>query len=112
MDKPKESAKKDDTANYLSNKPKDDSYKVVRGDNLWKISGKKAVYDNPFQWPLIYKANRQQIKDADLIFPGQTLAIARGMSSSDIDAAVKHAKTRGAWSIGKVEASDTAYLNR
>lgn len=88
-----------------------DSYQVNRGDNLWDISGKDDIYANPYQWPLIYKANRSQIKDADLIYPGQTFDIDRNASSSDVDAAIQHAKTRGAWSLGVVEGSDTAYLN-
>lgn len=87
-----------------------DSYKVVRGDSLWHISGKSEVYGNPYQWPLIYKANRDKIKDADLIYPGQVFAIDRAASSADIAAAVKHAKTRGAWSVGSVEQSDKDYL--
>ncbi|NOR52314.1 MAG: LysM peptidoglycan-binding domain-containing protein, partial [Gammaproteobacteria bacterium] len=49
----------------------DTSYVVEQGDNLWTISGQEDIYDNPYQWPLIYKANRDQIRDADLIFPGQ-----------------------------------------
>ena len=85
-------------------------YQVVKGDNLWDISAKAEVYSNPYQWPLIYKANKAQIKDADLIYPGQNLAIDQSASSSDIDAAVNHAKTRGSWSIGNVESSDTDYL--
>lgn len=87
-----------------------DSYEVVRGDNLWDISGKDSIYANPYQWPLIYKANRSQIKDADLIIPGQVFDIDRDASSSDIDAAINHAKTRGAWSVGTSEATDEAYL--
>lgn len=89
-----------------------DSYQVVSGDNLWDISAKGDVYANPYQWPLIYKANRSQIKDADLIYPGQVFDIDRNASSSDVDAAIEHAKTRGAWSLGIVEDSDTAYLNQ
>jgi nucleoid-associated protein YgaU len=88
----------------------DDSYNVVRGDHLWGISSKPTIYGNPYQWPLIFKANRDKIKDADLIYPGQVFTINRNASQGDIDAAVKHAKTRGAWSLGKVEASDTRYL--
>ena len=87
------------------------SYMVERGDNLWSISGQDDVYGNPYQWPLIYKANREQITDADLIYPGQDLSIVRGMSDEVIDAAVNHAKTRGAWSLGEVEETDQAYLN-
>lgn len=89
-----------------------DSYTVVRGDSLWGISGKPSVYNNPYQWPLIYKANSGKIKDADLIYPGQSLSIGRSWSSSDIDAAVQHAKSRGAWSVGVTEDSDMSYLAR
>ena len=85
------------------------SYTVVSGDNLWNISGQSAVYGNPYQWPLIYKANSDKIKDADLIFPGQEFTIPSA-SAAEIDAAVQHAKTRGAWSIGAVEESDQNYL--
>src|SRR5512139_3818866 len=87
-------------------------YTVVRGDNLWHISGKSDVYGNPYQWPLLYKANRSKIKDADLIYPGQKLSINRNASDADIKAAVRHAKTRGAWSLGVAEESDRAYLGR
>ena len=88
----------------------DTSYVVVQGDNLWNISGKENIYGNPYQWPLIYKANRGQIIDADLIYSGQELSIERDMSDAAIDSAVNHAKSRGAWALGEVEASDQAYL--
>ncbi|MDH5393980.1 MAG: LysM peptidoglycan-binding domain-containing protein [Gammaproteobacteria bacterium] len=88
------------------------SYEVVTGDNLWNISGKNEIYADPYQWPLIYKANRNIIKDADLIYSGQTLEIDRAASQSDIDAATNHAKTRGAWSLGEQESSDKAYLSQ
>lgn len=88
------------------------SYSVVGGDNLWDISGKEDVYANSYQWPLIYKTNRDKIKDADLIYPGQVFDIDQNASSSDIDAAVNHAKTRGAWSVGETEQSDSDYLAR
>ncbi len=86
------------------------SYSVTRGDNLWNISGKDEVYADPYQWPLIYKTNRDRIKDADLIYPGQVLDIDQNASASEIDAAVNHAKTRGAWSLGDTEQSDREYL--
>lgn len=86
-------------------------YLVVSGDNLWSIAGQDSVYGNPYQWPLIYKANSGQIKDADLIFPGQYLNIAKA-TSSESAAAVEHAKTRGAWTVGETEASDIQYLNQ
>ncbi|UCH52603.1 MAG: LysM peptidoglycan-binding domain-containing protein [Pseudomonadota bacterium] len=93
-------------------KKADDTYSVVRGDHLWGISSKPMIYGNPYQWPLIYKANRDKIKDADLIHPGQVFTINRSASGAEIDAAVKHAKTRGAWQLGVVEESDKRYLGQ
>lgn len=84
------------------------SYEVNRGDSLWGISDKS--YGNAYKWPLIYKANSDKIKDADLIYPGQVFDIDSNPSDADSAAAINHAKTRGAWSIGVTEESDTAYL--
>ena len=88
------------------------SYEVMPGDNLWAISAKSNVYADPYQWPLIYKANSDQIKDADLIYPGQVFTIDTAPSAADVDAAIQHAKTRGNWSLGVVEGSDRTYLGR
>lgn len=86
------------------------TYEVVRGDSLWRISGRSSVYGNPYQWPLIYKANAADIRDADLIYPGQRLTVELSPSQGDVDAAVRHARTRGAWELGRVEDSDVRYL--
>ncbi len=51
------------------------TYSVVKGDSLWRIAGKSDVYGNPYQWPLIYKANADKIKHADLIYPKQDLDV-------------------------------------
>jgi Tfp pilus assembly protein FimV len=92
--------------------PAGETYSVVSGDHLWGIAGQSQIYGNPYQWPLIYKANADSIADADLIEPGQVLNIARGSSADEVDAAINHAKTRGAWSLGVSEESDQAYLAR
>jgi len=84
-------------------------YLVVGGDSLWSIAGQDNVYGNPFEWPLIYKANSGQIKDADLIFPGQYFYIPKA-KGADRANAIAHAKNRGAWTIGETEASDLDYL--
>ncbi|RPI64655.1 MAG: LysM peptidoglycan-binding domain-containing protein [Ignavibacteriales bacterium] len=55
--------------------PTDISYSVVKGDCLWNIAKKKEHYGNGFAWPVIYQANRDQIKNPDLIFPNQTFKI-------------------------------------
>ena len=87
------------------------SYTVVRGDTLWDIASYRVIYGNPYQWPLIYKANSHQIDDADLIEPEQVLMIPNA-SASEVEAAIQHAKTRGAWSLGVIEESDLAYLRQ
>jgi len=86
------------------------SYEVVGGDSLWSISGSAETYNNPYQWPLIYKANRDKIKDADLIYPGQVFSVDRNPSAAEVQMAIDHARNRGAWSIGVVEESDRNYL--
>lgn len=55
--------------------PTDINYSVVKGDCLWNIAKKKEHYGNGFAWPVIYQANRDQIKNPDLIFPNQTFKI-------------------------------------
>jgi|SaaInl7_200m_RNA_FD_contig_41_401634_length_1273_multi_13_in_0_out_0_1 hypothetical protein len=57
--------------------PSTDTYTVVKGDYLWKISGKSDIYDNPMQWMRIYSFNRDDIKDPNLIFPKQVFKIHR-----------------------------------
>ena len=87
-------------------------YVVQKGDHLWGISAKPAVYGDPYQWPLLYKRNRDEIYDPDLIYPGQVLHIQRDLSQTQINIAVNHAKTRGAWVLGEIEATDIQYLRK
>ncbi|HSE64032.1 MAG TPA: LysM peptidoglycan-binding domain-containing protein [Thermoanaerobaculia bacterium] len=49
------------------------TYTVVAGDSLSKIA--KRVYGKASLWRKIYEANRDHIKDPDMIFPGQLLRI-------------------------------------
>jgi nucleoid-associated protein YgaU len=57
-----------------------ESYQVVKHDTLWDIAGKAGVYNDSFQWPLIFKANRDTIQDPDLIYPKQDFKIEKGLS--------------------------------
>lgn len=49
------------------------TYVVVSGDSLSKIA--KHYYGDATKWPRIHDANRDQIKNPDLIHPGQRLKI-------------------------------------
>lgn len=44
-------------------------------DCLWRISEYSYIYDTPFLWPRIWKANKAKILNPDLIYPGQVLDI-------------------------------------
>lgn len=48
-------------------------YVIKRGDTLWDISAN--FYRDPFQWYRIYREPKNNIKNPDLIFAGDTLYI-------------------------------------
>jgi hypothetical protein len=68
------------------------SYVVKKGDSLWKISEKGEVLGDAFRWPLLFKANRDQIQDPDLIEPKQDLGYKKEYSKDEVDDAVKKAQ--------------------
>ncbi|MHB8912949.1 MAG: LysM peptidoglycan-binding domain-containing protein [Lysobacter sp.] len=49
------------------------TYTVEKGDTLSHIA--KQFYGRANQWQAIFDANRDQLDDADKIFPGQVLKI-------------------------------------
>jgi hypothetical protein len=57
---------------------------VKRGESLWWIAKYKDQYNDPYLWPVIYKANKKMIKDANLIYPGQKFDIPRAGYKLDV----------------------------
>ncbi len=53
--------------------PEVEYYTIVSGDSLSKIA--KKFYGNAMDYPKLFEANREVIKDADLIYPGQKIRI-------------------------------------
>ena len=68
------------------------SYNVGEGETLWTISAHPKVYNDGLLWPLLYQANRDQIKDPRKIFPGQALSIRRDMTQDELDDARQKAR--------------------
>lgn len=48
-------------------------YTIASGDSLSKIA--KNFYGNAIDYPKLFEANREVIKDADLIYPGQKIRV-------------------------------------
>ena len=70
-----------------------DKVEVQAGENLAIIAAQAQVYQDALLWPLIYKANRDQIKNPEEIFSGQVLMIPRDKTKDEIDAARQEAQT-------------------
>lgn len=48
---------------------------MKKGDTLAKIAGYKKIYGDPKKWILIYKTNKDKIKNPNAIRPSQILYI-------------------------------------
>ncbi len=46
---------------------------VSRGDNLWRIS--QRIYGEGYRYTVIYGANQEQIRNPNLIYPGQVFVL-------------------------------------
>lgn len=63
--------------------PQPTVYSVRRGETLPQISARTEIYNDSSLWPLIYRANRDQIRDPKQLWPGQTLKIPRHFSREE-----------------------------
>lgn len=53
-------------------------------DCLWNIASKTEIYSDPMLWPKIWQANKDIIRNPDIIFPGQELTLPdKGPKTSD-----------------------------
>jgi len=57
--------------------PQVSSYTVRRGETLPQIAARTEIYNDSSLWPLIYRSNRDQIRDPKQLWPGQVLKIPR-----------------------------------
>jgi hypothetical protein len=59
------------------------SYTVRRGETLPQISARTEIYNDSTLWPIIYRANRDQIRDPKRLWPGQVFVIPRNFSRDE-----------------------------
>ncbi len=69
------------------------SYTVRRGETLPQISARTEIYNDSTLWPIIYRANRDQIRDPKRLWPGQILIIPRN-TSRDEEVEARHFSTK------------------
>lgn len=60
-------------AESLNATPPEPMVIVQPGNSLWRLA--RRMYGSGFRYTTIYAANRDQIKDPDMIFPGQVFAV-------------------------------------
>jgi LysM repeat protein len=60
------------------------SHTVKRGETLPQIAAQADIYNEAALWPLLYRANRDQIRDPRVIWPGQVLRIPRNVGRDDL----------------------------
>jgi nucleoid-associated protein YgaU len=63
----------DEAASPLAGEHAVSSKVVSRGDSLWRIS--RIKYGDGSRYALVYRANRDRIRDPNLIYPGQTIVL-------------------------------------
>ena len=71
------------------------SHTVEKGDTQWGLAARPEYYGDPFQWPNIHKANRDQIMDPDLIEVGWELKIPKKLTFREETKAREISEARG-----------------
>jgi hypothetical protein len=56
---------------------------IQPGNNLWQIS--RVIYGKGVQYTVIYEANKDQIRNPDLIYPGQIFETPGSQAPESID---------------------------
>jgi hypothetical protein len=64
-----------------ANVSQDQAVVVQPGNSLWRIA--RRIYGEGLRYTVIYEANREQIRDPDLIYPGQVFVMPSGGSGSE-----------------------------
>ena len=91
---PSENGKNIESPRQSKDKPLPAYHTVMRGETLPQIAAQSDVYGDQMLWPLLYRANRDQIRDPAHIWPGQVLRIPRNLNSEDISEARRYSQEK------------------
>ncbi|HTP66585.1 MAG TPA: LysM peptidoglycan-binding domain-containing protein [Geobacteraceae bacterium] len=89
-----EREKKQENSRPNKERPLPAFHTVARGETLPHIAAEPDVYNDQTLWPLLYRANRDQISDPGHIRPGQTLRIPRNMNREELVEARHYAQEK------------------
>ncbi len=89
-----ETAEREKKARQNKEKPLPDYHTVLRGEALPQIAAQADVYNDQTLWPLLYRANRDQISDPGHIRPGQILRIPRNIGKEEIAEARRYGQEK------------------
>ena len=73
QDKTADAAAREERPGEPPESPRGKNYTVVKGDCLWSIAKKQL--GNGARWPEIHNLNRDQIRNPNLIYPGQVFIL-------------------------------------
>lgn len=78
-----EAARAAQKKNRENTPPLPTSHTVRRGETLPQISARTEIYNDSTLWPIIYRANRDQIRNPKRLWPGQVFVIPRNFSHDE-----------------------------
>lgn len=89
-----EARRRAERARYEKTQNLPSRHTVKRGETLPQIAALAEVYGDASLWPLLYRANRDQIRDPKILWPGQQLKIPRNFDRNDINEARRFSSER------------------
>jgi nucleoid-associated protein YgaU len=89
-----ENVKKIESPRVSKDKPLPAYHTVMRNETLPQIAALADVYGDQMLWPLLYRANRDQIRDPAHIWPGQVLRIPRNLNNEEIAEARRYSQEK------------------
>lgn len=72
------------------------NYTARAGDTLWLIAARPEVYNNGWLWPLIWNANRSELRTPTRVVPGTLLQIRRHPTVDEVAQALDEARRQAA----------------